>query len=83
METNYHERQSAAFRTALPGLLTDPTNRGKFALLHDEQVAGLYPTANAAIDAGYERFELSPFLVMEVNDQVKPLHFSRPVACRS
>jgi hypothetical protein len=83
MEKKYHEREHAVFKAALPGLLTDPANRGKFALLHDGQIVGLYPNLDTAREAGEEKFELAPFLVMEVNDQIKPLYFSRPIACRS
>ncbi len=73
----------ATFRQALPTLLVNPANRGRFALMHGDQVAGLYPTVDAALYAGYEKFELAPFLVMEVAERVEPLYFSRNLECPS
>ncbi len=72
-----------AFRKALPTLLADPAKRGQFALMHGDRVAGLYPSVDAALEAGYEKFELSPFLVMEVAERVEPLYFSRNTVCPS
>ena len=75
------EKELETFRHELPGLLNDPANRGKFALVHGESVSGLYPTFDAALTAGYERFGLSPFLVKEVTDHEEPRYFSRNLRC--
>jgi hypothetical protein len=72
-----------AFRRELPALLADPANRGRFALLHAGAVAGLYPTFEAALAAGYDRFELDPFLVQEVTDRREPVYFPRVLKCRT
>lgn len=71
------------FRENLPSLLADPAKHGQFALIFGETIAGLFPTVDAALEAGYEKFELSPFLVMEVAEQIEPLYFSRNSVCPS
>ena len=75
------EKEMETFRRELPALLADPANRGQFALVHGDAVAGLYPTFEAALSAGYDRFGLSPFLVKEVTDHEEPRYFSRNLRC--
>jgi hypothetical protein len=75
------EKELATFRRELSALLADPANRGGFALVHDDAVAGLYPTFDAALAAGYDKFGLSPFLVKEVTDHEEPRYFSRNLRC--
>jgi hypothetical protein len=78
------ERELETFRRQLPGLLADPANRGKHALVHGDQVQGLYGSAEEALAAGYQHFGLEPFLVQEVTDQEKPQYFSHNVTrCHS
>ena len=72
-----------AFRRELPRLLQHPENRGKYALVHGGKVEEVFPTMEAALAAGYERFGLEPFLVQEITDAEKPRYFSRNVTpCR-
>lgn len=39
---------------------------GKWVLVHDGQIAGLWDTYEDALQAGYDRCGLKPFLVKEV-----------------
>ena len=39
---------------------------GKYALIHGDEVAGIWDTYEDALKAGYERFELEPFLVKQI-----------------
>jgi hypothetical protein len=71
------EQELETFRRELPSLLSDPVNRGKFALVNSGSVAGLYPDFDTALAAGYERFGLEPFLVKEVTDHEQPGFLSR------
>lgn len=69
------------FRRVLPGLLADPANVGKYVLIHDDTVAGVFPTLESGLDAGYERFELAPFLVKQIAAHEEPKYFSRNLRC--
>jgi hypothetical protein len=69
------------FKRELPALLAEPANRGRFALVRGDAVAGLYPSFDAALAAGYEKFGLDPFLVKEVTDREQPRYFSRNLRC--
>jgi hypothetical protein len=77
------DRELDTFRRELPALLADPANRGQFALVHGTAVAGLYPTFEAALAAGYDRFGLDPFLVKQVAEHEAPRYFSRNLRCPS
>lgn len=60
------ERETATFRRELPRLLANPTYHGKFALVHRDRVAGVFPSPDAALDVGYLTLGLDPFLIQEV-----------------
>jgi hypothetical protein len=59
------EREIVTYREALEALIS-AGKEGQFALIHEDQVAGAYPTFKEALEAGYEIFELSPFLVKRI-----------------
>ena len=73
------ERELEAFRRELPGLLSNPANRGKYALVFGDDLHSVWPTINEALAAGYENFQLAPFLVKEITEHERPRHFSRNV----
>jgi hypothetical protein len=75
------DKELGTFRRELPALLADPTNRGLFALVHGDEVAGLYPTFEAGLSAGYDRFGLDRFMVKEVTDHEEPRYFPRGLRC--
>lgn len=58
------------YSESLPGLLAD---EGKFVLIKGNDIVGLYETYADAIQAGYEKFRLEPFLVkhIESTDQLQ------------
>ena len=67
------ERNFAAFQdimTALP-----PEANGQYALLHDQQLDGLYPSAGAAERAGYARYQDMPYSIQLVSDEPIDLGF--------
>jgi hypothetical protein len=53
------------FERRLPELLAEQ-HEGKFVLIHEDEVADFFDTYADAIQAGYDRFELKPFLVKRV-----------------
>jgi hypothetical protein len=73
------EQEMATFARELPGLLRDPANMGKYALVHGDKVDSLWPDLDAALHAGYDRFGLDPFLVKPVVAHEEPRRFSRGV----
>jgi hypothetical protein len=74
------DHELRTFRRVLPDLLADPAKAGRFVLIHGDQVADVYPTFEAALDAGYDRFELAPFLVKRVAAHEEPVYFSRNIS---
>lgn len=67
------ERNLAAFKDMLSKLLKD--SEGKYALLHDQQLEGLYETPGAAERAGYEKFKDSPYSIQLVSKMPIDLGF--------
>lgn len=41
-------------------------NEGKFALVHGDDVVGIFVAYEDAVKSGYERFKLEPFLVKKI-----------------
>ena len=48
---------------------------GKFVLIHDDQVVGVYESEMDAISQGYKQFGNVPFLVKEILKVDMPLSF--------
>jgi hypothetical protein len=57
------EKELATYRRALPAMLDQ---EGKFAVVEGDQVIGSWQTHADALQAGYERFGLHPFLVKRI-----------------
>lgn len=62
-----------AFESMLPLLLQ--THKGEFALLHDREVAGFFPSASAAQLAGKERFPSGSFSIQKIEGKAIDLGF--------
>ena len=58
------------YERELPSLLS---NEGKFVLIRKTDVAGFFDTYEDAVQAGYDRFGLDPFLVKRV-EAVEEVH---------
>ena len=69
-------REIEAYEANRERLLRDA--RGKFVLIHDDQIAGTYDTEGDAIDAGYRRFGNVPFFVRQVSSEDRPATFDSP-----
>lgn len=59
------------FERELPGLLVQ--HEGKHVLIHGADVAGVYPTFEAALIDGYARFSLQPFIIQPIEPPEKVL----------
>jgi len=57
------EKELATYQRKLPEL---KASEGKFVLIHGDEVAGTFTSAEDAINAGYEKFKLEPFLVKQI-----------------
>jgi hypothetical protein len=73
------EQELQAFRRELPKLVRNSSNIGKFALIHNGAVSGIWNTSDEAIAAGYDRFGIEPFLVKEITEEEPVFFFSRRV----
>jgi len=71
------EHELATFRMELPALLSDPRKVGQFVLVCGKMIDSFWPTMEAALAAGYDRFGLEPFLVKQVVADEKPAYFTR------
>jgi len=57
------KKEFDTYRAKLPELLG---RAGKFVLIKDDQIEGVYDTYADALKVGYERFKLEPFMVKEI-----------------
>ena len=59
-------------------------SEGKFVLIHGSEVAGVWDTYNDALKAGFEKFQLNPFLVKQIEGVDRLHYFTRDIElCRS
>lgn len=58
------EKELRTYRRELPRLLAE--GEGKFAIIHDQEVAGTWDTYEDALQAGFDRYQLTPFLVKKI-----------------
>jgi len=71
------EKELETYKRLLPTLLEQ---EGKFALIHDSELTGVYGDYEKALNEGYEKFGTTPFLVKRINAVEQVLNFTRDVA---
>jgi predicted NAD-dependent protein-ADP-ribosyltransferase YbiA (DUF1768 family) len=76
------ERELATYQRELQKLLLDT---GKFVVVHDDEIAGVWTSYADATQEGYRRFGLSPFLVKKIQIIEEVHYFTRDIraTCRS
>lgn len=74
------EQELEAYKSKLPELLP---NEGKFVLVHGNEIIDVYGTYEDAIKAGYEKFQLEPFLVKQIQSVEQVQFISRFVPCHT
>ncbi len=67
-------KELETFEAQKSGLLGE--SRGKYALIKDDQVVGVFDTRQDAIRQGYERFGNVPFLVKQIVELEVPQNFT-------
>jgi hypothetical protein len=70
------ERELETYRLKLPELLA---HKGKFVVIHGEEVVGVFDGFEDALRRGYERFHDESFLVREIRETEKILFSARSV----
>ncbi len=69
------EKEVETYNKLLPKLLNE---QGKFALIHGEELSGVYETYDDALKIGYEKFGISSlFLVKKILASEKIQFFTR------
>jgi hypothetical protein len=71
------EKELETYKRLLPTLLQDD---GKFALVHDSELVGIYADYEKALSEGYDKFGTTPFLVKQINAVEQVLNFTREIA---
>ncbi len=78
------ERELAVFNQKLPEFKAE--HEGKFVLIHGDDVVEFFSSYDDAINAGYSKFRLEPFLVKQIRalEQVQFVsRFVDPCASRA
>jgi len=57
------------FEQKLPELLKD--QKGRFALIKNQQIHGTYASVKEALQHGYEKFGNTEFLIQEITDELR------------
>ena len=57
------------FRSKLPELLKE--QRGRFALIKNQEIQGIYSSVEDTLKNGYEKFNNTDFLVQEITDEMR------------
>ena len=65
------ERELATYQANLMELAAD---EGKFVVIRGEEIAGVLDTYEDALEMGYEKFGLGPFLVRQIRKS-EPIHY--------
>ena len=57
------EKELATYHREMPTLIA---HAGKYVLIHEDQLAGIWETYQDALQEGYRIFQLKPFLVKQI-----------------
>jgi hypothetical protein len=75
------EKELATYKGKLDEFLP---NEGKYVLIHGDDVAGIWETYEDALQAGYQKYALAPFLVKRIECAETVQNFTRDIsACQS
>lgn len=66
------KKEIETYRRQLPELLA---NKGKYVVIHGDEVVGIRESLEEALRLGYERFLTEPFLAREIRES-EPILFS-------
>lgn len=67
-------KETETYKKLLPSLLAE---QGKFAVIHEEKLIGIYESYEDALKLGYQECGISPFLVKRILAEESISYFSR------
>jgi len=67
------EIELATYQANLPALLE---HEGKWVVIHQDRVAGIWQTFEDALKAAYKEFGLNPFMVKQIHAIEPVYHFT-------
>lgn len=70
------EKELETYKRELPNLLSED---GKFVLIHEDEVVGTFTSYQDAINEGYGKFGLKPFLVKQIAAVEKVQYITRMI----
>jgi hypothetical protein len=82
MFTNSQKRDYEFFEKHLHEYLQDPLKAGKYAVIHNEKLVGLFDDTTNAAKFAFSEYEPGEFIVQEIidySDRVNYLHLGRAV----
>jgi hypothetical protein len=68
------EKEIETYNRELPKLIE---HQGKFVVIFDNEVAGIYDSYSDALKVGYEKRGLEPFFVKKIEVMEQAQHFTR------
>lgn len=77
MLSERQQKNYDAFNRNLSTWLNDPLKVEKFAVIHDEQLMGLYDSFEAAFRYAYPAFAEDDFIIQQIIDQSEIVEFLR------
>jgi hypothetical protein len=81
MDVHTLETELKTYEAKLPELIP---HAGKFVVIKNSEVLGIFDTYQDALKAAYEKFGLEPFFVRQIAAVSQVSYFSRDIpACRA
>ena len=75
--TEQQRKNYAFFQQKLPELLSDPLKAGKFVIIYDETVEGIYDSFESAYRVACSKISAG-FIVQQIVDERKIVNFLSP-----
>ena len=69
------DREWETYQANFPALLAKEA--GRYVLIHGDQIAGVWDTQDEALEEGYRRFLLKPFMVHHIVAEEIPIFVPR------
>ena len=74
------EHESQVYRSNLMTMLgVNEVNVGKYVVIRGDEILGIFPDYGAALEAGYRRCGLAPFLVRKLERNQTVMFLSREI----
>jgi hypothetical protein len=70
-------KESETYKRLLPSLLTE---EGKYAVIHEDKLIGVFASYEDALKIGYHQCGINPFLVKRISAEESISYFSRDLS---